>query len=390
MFEIKAATETGLYERQVSAMMEKQQHILSVLSKKTYSIDCNGKCFEADQKLPLYEEFIYYPDNNKLLQHDSDLYAFKPLTDVVIKGYATHKHPTARFVAGVQVGRHSTEILVQGNRKAFLNAENKIQFTGAELIQQVPLRYDYAYGGCDTEAEKKIILPDPEVIKLLPAGFDLFAKSLFRYQRNLAGKGYIVQNNRTSFDNLELPNLEDPLDLLTPENLLVGDENRWHEMPLPRCTDWADILFYPRLDYFGIAKIFEKKPYQLKETIRKWADKSLLSETKPPDSFNHRCCNGASLGLQLPYVARGEQVKLTNMHPKHADFKFELPAEYPRIWIDGRKGKLLETKPVIQTVVIEPDENRLSLVWRGTGPALRPYHGEELKSMPFKVEWNSK
>jgi hypothetical protein len=43
--------------------------------------------------------------------------------------------------------------------------------------------------------------------------------------------------------------------------------------------------------------------------------------------------------------------------------------------------------PVVHTVLIEPDEMRLSIVWRGNAPALRPYSDEELAKMPLKVEW---
>jgi hypothetical protein len=41
---------------------------------------------------------------------------------------------------------------------------------------------------------------------------------------------------------------------------------------------------------------------------------------------------------------------------------------------------------VIHTLLIEPDERRLSIVWRGSCAALRPYAREELESMPFWVE----
>jgi hypothetical protein len=52
-----------------------------------------------------------------------------------------------------------------------------------------------------------------------------------------------------------------------------------------------------------------------------------------------------------------------------------------------RKGTLKKTKPVIHSMVIAPDEMRVSLVWRGHAPALRPYLAEELATMPLKVEW---
>jgi hypothetical protein len=45
------------------------------------------------------------------------------------------------------------------------------------------------------------------------------------------------------------------------------------------------------------------------------------------------------------------------------------------------------TKPVIHTVEIEPDAMRVSVVWRGAAPALRPYMAEELAKMPMLVSW---
>jgi hypothetical protein len=388
MVETNDDTKTGCYVRQVSAMNEKEHHILSVLVKRTYALGNDGKCIHAEAMLPLYEECIYYPDNDKLLQHDYDLYPLKPFTDLIIKGKARSRSAVNKFLAGVQIGRHETSIQVIGNRKAYLNTAKKIEFTAPEMVREVPLRYDHAYGGCDIVAEKKIILPDPEIIKQFPPDFDLLANSLFRYQRNPAGKGFIVQKDPVAFENLELPNLEDPSDLLTPENLLVGDENRWHEMPLPRCTDWLDLNTFPRLAYMGLLDIYKTNTRYLKEIVNKWADDGLLNTRRTP--FHPRFTNGASLGLQLPYLATGEKVTLLNIHPHSSDFSFSLPADEPKIWVDGRKGKLLETRTVIHTVVIEPDENRLSIVWRGSGPALRPYHDEELKTMPFKVEWNNR
>ena len=66
-----------------------------------------------------------------------------------------------------------------------------------------------------------------------------------------------------------------------------------------------------------------------------------------------------------------------------------LPSGVPRIWVDGRKGTLKETEPVIHTVVIEPDLDRVTILWRGSAPALRPYLPAELAKMPFNVEWPS-
>jgi hypothetical protein len=80
-------------------------------------------------------------------------------------------------------------------------------------------------------------------------------------------------------------------------------------------------------------------------------------------------------------------IALTSMHPQREKYAIYLPSERPKISVDGRKGTLKETVPVVQTVVIEPDASRLSVVWRGAAPALCPYLPEELAKMPLRVEW---
>jgi hypothetical protein len=81
-----------------------------------------------------------------------------------------------------------------------------------------------------------------------------------------------------------------------------------------------------------------------------------------------------------------EEVETLSLHPRNARWRFRLPQERPRMWVDGRKGNLIETKPVIHTLVLEPDLDRLTVVWRGCAPALRPYR-EEIAQMPFRVDW---
>jgi hypothetical protein len=54
---------------------------------------------------------------------------------------------------------------------------------------------------------------------------------------------------------------------------------------------------------------------------------------------------------------------------------------------DGRKGKLNPTEPVIHSVVLGPDDNTVTILWRGSAPALRPYFNQELDTMPFRARW---
>ncbi len=383
--EVAPINNAGL--QQVSGQFPLNKYILSVLAKKTYTITDKGECLLSDVQIPLVKDISCYDHAPKLISEDLDLYAFKLYTDIIVKGKTRHPKKVNRFIAIIQVGNTSVSIEVIGNRKLLLSKLTGLRFTTPEFIEEIPLRYDFAYGGRDVIAERKIELPPAELIKYFPDQTDLLEGSPYRYPRNPLGKGFIVELSDDSLDFLELPNLEDPRNLLSPESMVVKDPKLWYRMPLPRSTDWVTPSWFPRVAYFGLNNITEKINFNLEEINRRWAELDILSIKPLRGNVHPRCTNGASLGLQLPYIMPGEKIRLTNIHPKFTDFTLHLPPDYPNIWVDGRKGKLLPTKPVIHTIIIEPDENRLSIVWRGSGPALRPYHEEELKTMPFKVEW---
>ncbi|MEO6962903.1 MAG: DUF2169 domain-containing protein [Puia sp.] len=373
--------------RQISAKDASDHFILSLLVKRTYRISDTGKCALNDEQIPLVGEIAFYDGSPTLVSQDSDLYIFKPFTDVVIKGKARNDRKNNSFQASVQIADSNVGIQVVGNRKVFFNQSGKLEFTEAELVEEVPLRYDFAYGGRDEAAEKKIKLPPPHLTKELPPEMDLLGGNPYRYKRNPAGKGYLVEPVKSSIEQLSLPNLEDPENLLTPESLIVHDPSLWYKMPLPRCTDWVSPMWFPRIAYFGLYNLPGQIGNKLAEIARHWAEPKILSIIPMKGNMDFRCTNGASLGLQLPYIKPKERIRMVNIHPKFKDFVLQLPGEYPDLWVDGRKGKLLSTHPFIQTIVIEPDENRVSILWRGSGPAIRPYFDEELKTMPYKVEW---
>lgn len=374
--------------QQVSGVDAKGQYILSVLVKRTYRIDKTGLCHNDIEELPLVEDLAYYPESeDQLLESDFDIYPLKSKTDVIIKGYAQAGKASKYFSIGINIGKHRTSISVIGNRKAFLNASNKVLFSEPELIDRVPLRYDFAYGGWDKIGEYIREVHSQERIKMIPDDIDWPKGSGYRYPRNPLGKGYLVDLNRDAVEQLELPNLEDPLDRLKPDHLAADDWKRWPEMPVPRCTDWMDVLWFPRYAHFGfnVTALPSSKPAV--EVARGWTRPDILEDKNAEQKFSYQAFNGASMGLQLDFLKGNEQCNLHNIHPEMRDFRFKLPGDVPKIWVDGRKGKLKETNPVLHTLVIEPEENRLSMVWRGSAPALRPYLENELNDMPFKVTW---
>jgi hypothetical protein len=374
--------------KQVSGNDENGKPVLAVVVKQTFSIDINGNCAIAGEQLPLVEDLVYYEHNKTLLECDSDLFVQKKYCDVVVKGNVRCYGKTKQL-AEVIIGDIRYSIAVQGNQKAYLDSYGKIQFADIEPIEEVPLRYDFAYGGKDTEAEKQIQLPQAEILAALPDQ-DWYADSPFRYPRNTEGKGYLVEMSKNMIEQLEIPNLQDPEYLLTPENILVGNIDRWIEMPIPYATDWLSHVCIPRLAYTGLFEFPDVNKSTLKEMKMKWVERDIYDKKNPATGFNYRFFNGGHYALQIDLHNNIKECTLVNIHPSQKKITIKLPTASPKIWVDGRKGTLKETIPVMHSIIIEADDNRLSIVWCGKAPALRPYFQEELKTMPFKVEWNSK
>jgi hypothetical protein len=374
--------------RQESGKDPDANYILSVLVKRTYTISNFGEWVLADEQLPLCEEPEFDPDDPSLLLQDSDLIPFKLRTDVIVKGHAYGYTGRRQFHAVVRVAEGMKQILVQGNRRCTLSAAGELVFSASEPVNRIPLSYAYAYGGRDIVAEapyvEEALARDPH----LPPEFLPSAEgSPFAYPRNPSGRGYLIRATPESVETLQLPNLEDPLDPLTPQRLEVGNWMHWPRMPLPWATGWVPADWFPRIVGVGLVPVYEKMDEPFPEVKRGYIADGVLRPARYDlaDPFHLTC--GACLDLQLPYLRGGEPVSLKNIHPTQGDWIFHLPTERPAIWTDGRKGRFNGTEPVIHTVVIEPDENRVSIVWRGSAQALRPYMDQELEKMPLRVKW---
>lgn len=383
------AVETNLsaIARQMSGTNPAGDYILSVLTKRTYYIGPSGRCVPADEQLPLTVEVQPDPDNPDLLAADTDLFPYKPLTDIVIHGNARTVPARGAFEVAIEVANSTKSLLAQGDRKCAISPVGSIRFSDPQRVEEVPLRYDKAYGGKDIFAEARYGNPY-EAVKPYLSNIDVAKASPYIYPRNPAGVGYVIETSAEALEQLQLPNLEDSEDLLSPVRLSVGKTGRWPLMPLPQSVGWVDYGWFPRLGYFGFVHAHDPLEQPVVEVIRGWAVANILENQPLQDKFSFRMTNGASLGLQLPYLAGDEQCQLTKIHRLRSSFTFSLPGERPRIWTDGRNGKLNATEPVIHTVVIEPDQDRVTILWCGSAPALRPYMAEELATMPFRVEWD--
>jgi hypothetical protein len=370
---------------------------LGVVAKRTYRIMPTGECVLSREQVPLVDEPVEHPESRELIVADTDVLLDKPETDVVILGH-TWNHPgRLSWTASVQVGRHPPcELSVFGDRRVTIGSAGRLFFSQPDYRDSVPLSYMFAYGGCDERAEREggfvlegLASQIPEEERELA----LAAASPWRYPRNRAGRGYLVEDHPESIEALSLPNLEDPRDLLTPARLVVHDPAHWPLQPLPASFDWLEHDAFPRVGWFGDTPEWDPEDIgrhidAFPEVRFGYAGREIfVMDRRIDEAFDRRALNGASLGLRFDYLGGNEKLTLTNLHQSHPRLTVQLPGERPKLWVDDRNGGVAPLKPRLYSVILQPDDGIVSLVWTGFGKGLRVYLPAELEKMPFLVEW---
>lgn len=369
--------------RQISGDDAAGQPILSVLVKRVFRLAVKKGVEGASvatlvdpEDALLHEAQVYADDTSEELAHESDLFAYKAATDVVVAGAAHPPRTTKRFVASVRVAGVTKSIAVIGRRVV-----EGGRFGEAANAEPTPLSYRHAFGGEDAAELARSGHPFDGLRRELEERPEMFEENPYAYPRNPIGAGFSIRGND---DGAELPRFEDPDDPLTPERRVAGEAFDWSSMPMPAGLGWFGHLWFPRCAFFGLVPEVDR-PSQTKEVLRGWVPLDLLVEGARFVKPDPRFASAASPGLAVPYLRGGETILLENLSRAHARLEITLPAARPTLRCDGRKGKLVDTEPVIHSVLVEPDAERVTLVWRGTAPAIRRYRPEELEKMPFEV-----
>jgi hypothetical protein len=377
---------------QLSARDAQGRWVLSVLAKCTYNFRPSGGCILSDTQVPLIAEPVYDEVTGSILETDTDLWPFKPMTDLVIKGHAYNTAVRPSFHIGARVDKTSKLIQVHGDRRASLGLGGRILFSKPTTLERLPISYALAYGGRDAVTEAEYGNPVEDLRPFLPPATtdkNISDASPFVYPRNPAGRGYVVEKTASAIEAAVLPNFEHPNDLLSPERLVVEQPERWPLQPVPASLGWLDYGAFPRMAWFGVVPDHDPAldVRRIGEMRLGYVGADILADKETSQPLTLDGANGASLGLRVPYLKGGEEIELLNVTPHLEAVRFRLPTERPTLSVDARNGKLGPTSPVIHSVVVEPDLYRVAITWRGCAPALRPYGGDEIAKMPFAAEW---
>jgi hypothetical protein len=293
--------------------------ILSVLGKRTYRF-ANGKAAWPDgERIGFVEADEFWGkgdparDSSRL---ESDLVAFKAMTDIIFigKAHVPGGKKAGHLDVGLQVGAGRKIARVFGNRKAYVTPTG-LAFSEPEPFSSMPLDYSRAYGGRDLVSDEGLT---------------------YAYPRNPVGRGFVVKSTPQAIQDLLLPNIEDPQKPLTPQTLPIGRFERWPVAPIPVAFGCVAKNSQPRFAMAG-----------------------------PP--LNPHFFNSAATGLSFPFLKGDETLKLANLDAAAPQFSFALPGARPKAWVDTGKGPV-RMEMVLHTVVVYKETNQLAMTWRGCVP----------------------
>lgn len=276
------------------------------------------KVAPADAQLPVAVEQEFYgePDQSSI-KLPSDVSLMKPGTDVMLIGqaYAPGGRPTTWMDVALAVGPVGKTVRVFGNRQWRTSTkEITYSISPPEPFDVMPLVWERAFGGVDRSL-----------------------KPMRGEPRNLVGTGYRASEIHESITGVRLPNLEDPATPITA----------WNQTPQPVCFAPICAHWEPRRSYAGTY------------------DEEWQKHRAPylPKDFDPRFLQLAPPGLIAPgYLKGGEPVELRGI-TSSGMVRFRLPSVVLRVTyrLDGSP----QDRPAhLDTVVIEPDLSRFTLIWR--------------------------
>jgi hypothetical protein len=362
-----------------------------VLAKRTYVLNAYGATGEpAPEQLPLRPAASFDGDANGLLLADTEAWPYKVRPDVVVHGHVYAYGTSRRVDAAVVVGAARRELRVTGDRRCLRSVDGHVRFSEPEPFERMPLGYDRAYGGYDHGSEALHPNFFEAIGESLPTGADPKTYSPCAYPRNRHGRGYYLSRSTTPLEEVLLPNIEEPTDLLTPERFVVPDPLSWWRQPLPAGTTWLHAGYFARCVYLGVRPFWQPLPEALPEVMRGYLAPGVRNiDLQQEASWAFGVQNGASLGLQIPGLTSGHTIRLIGLHPEQRQLDVVIPAA-PQISIRTRwQNAEAAASVVLHHAELRPDDGIMTIVWRAAVDARRPLLPDELEALPLSVRWQS-
>jgi len=294
---------------------------LLVVVKGTWSIGPDGTLTVADEQVPVMSEPVYFGEpGQSSLVYDTDIVLEKPGTDCVLIGHAWAPNagvPHVNVTFGV--GPVKKQARVFGARKWIKSGSGTASISRVSPFEKIPLTWENAFGGSDTSPQN-------------PADHQFCLE-------NPVGRGIMAGASKINVDGQLLPNIEDPADLIRKPG------QRLQPMGFGMIAPY----WQPRA---GFAGTYDE---QWRRNVN----------PLPPVDLDPRFYSTAAPGLCTPKHLKGTEQVFVEGASRQGALRFELPAITPRAAARFRRRE--DNIPLLlDTVIIEPDEARVVLTWRGT------------------------
>ena len=260
---------------------------------------------------------------NSPVKLESDFVPFKLATDVVAERHRLTRRTERRPRPSRRRCRSVTcrkDVLVIGDRVCRFREGQTPVFSDPEPLTSLEVRYERAYGGVDIYSDPKLSAP---------------------YRGIRWGGASSIANTKRAVDGLELPNLEDPNDRLTPERLCMGHFMHWERQPMPQGLGWFPKHWRPRALLAGVmpadrAIRAARCGSAYAPSFRRLSARC-TRQTELPD-MDFRFFNGASPGLVLPFLSGTRMDPPDEPDSRRSDCRFQLPGDRPQIGLDIGEG----------------------------------------------------
>ena len=416
------------------ALDQREHRFHTVVMRLTFEVQADGTLAFASAQTPLAATDEYYGEpNQSSVKQESDFVPYKPHTDVIViaNAYAPQHRAKSRFTVGISVtsvsapqqlpsepyglnpfqapshqqiiawrqecariqsAAHKVDVvfnkrlIVTGPRewrKRYLLTRAlslftlpKWKLTSPAPITELPLRYEYAYGGDNkilvTERSAKRVKKKDRLPGRVPQSTNAnvhadskqetstIAHSV--YHENTVGRGFAERwyLNASKAGRIPAPQIEAPDERIT----------RFGKATTPRGMGVITRAWQPRLPLAGTYN-------------QQW-----LEQRHPylPFDFNFAYWNGAPRDQQVtPHLDGNETITLTNLCPLgtpgassdatgNTQLRFTLPGHLPFALVRFEEGQLGELAAKLDTLIIDttpdaddPDKKpTIVCVWRAT------------------------
>jgi hypothetical protein len=350
-----------------SARDQRLQSSHVVVMRATYYIKEDGTVAISDEQEPIVLNDEYFGEVNKSsVRQESDLVPYKPKCDVIVNAtaYAPGGRPSPGFAVGVRIcappgdNENSGPLILEKRLTVTGPRRWEKEFLGGWKLKpstvpitSLPLRYEYAFGG-----ECRINRGDPAG-KRVEAAFHLTPE-----QRNQHPDG---------------PEAAPLTHAVCETNPLgIGFAEEWYVKARESKTFPAPRIDSPENPVTNLGKSYLPQGFGI--FTKAWRQRLELAGTYDgewrekrwpylPEDFDVAYWNGAHPDMQTHHLAGDEHIMLTNLTPG-GKLNFTLPGHLPFVRALYEDGRAEPVPAPLDTLFIEPDSMKVSLVWRAALP----------------------